>query len=148
VAAVQWCREPAPVEQRRWSAGVRGLAARMGYDLLHLAQKVQERALVLTEGLDWLEKQRRVAGGEVRAAGMGRNRGRSYCRGRPVFWTSWIYSKWCYEGTTGVKEDGNTLAKRNRGGGATYRRQLLVQFRSLHGPGSRVKSLGSSLAPR
>jgi hypothetical protein len=71
---------------------MRGLATRMGYDLLHLAQKVQERALVLTEGSDWPEKQRRVASGEVRAAGMGQNRGRSCCRGPPGFWTPWICS--------------------------------------------------------
>jgi hypothetical protein len=148
VVAVQCCREPAPVEQRWRSTVVLGLAARMGYDLLHLAQKVQKRALVLTEGSDWPEKQRRVAGGEVQAAGMGRNQGRSCCRGPPGFWTPWICSEWCWEGTTRVKEDRNTPAERNHGGGATYRRQLLVQFRPLHGPGLRVKSLGSSLAPR
>jgi hypothetical protein len=39
------------------------------YSLQHLAQKGQERALVLTEGSDWMEKQRRgvdVDGGRWR----------------------------------------------------------------------------------
>jgi hypothetical protein len=89
-----------------------------------------------------------VVGGEVRAAAHGRSWGRSCCRGPPGSWTPWISSEWCCEGAMGVKEDGNTPAERNRGGGATHRRQLLVQLWPLHGPGSRVKSLGSSLAPR
>jgi hypothetical protein len=46
-----------------------GLAARVGYGLPNLAQQDGESAVVLTEGSNWPGKQRRVADGEVRAAG-------------------------------------------------------------------------------
>jgi hypothetical protein len=48
----------------------------------------------------------------------------------------------------GVKKTEGLPAVRNRGCGALHQRRSSVQFRPLHGPGSRVKSLGSSLAPR
>jgi hypothetical protein len=50
VAAVQSCRGPAPVERRRRSTGMRGLATRVGYSLPDLAQHDGEGAVVLTEG--------------------------------------------------------------------------------------------------
>jgi hypothetical protein len=48
----------------------------------------------------------------------------------------------------GVKKAEELPPTRNRGCGALHRRRSSVQFRPFHGPGSRVKSLGSSLAPR
>jgi hypothetical protein len=148
-----WWRCSAAESSPQWSSSggtpVCGVpTAGAGYDLLHPAQKGQERALVLTEGSDWLEKQRRVAGSEVRAVGMGQSEGRSCCRGPPSSWTPRVDS-WCScGGTTGVKRVGEPPAARDRGGGANYRRQSLVQFRPLHGPGSRVKASRSFLAPR
>jgi hypothetical protein len=65
VAAVLSCRGPTPVERRRRSAGVRGPAARVGYGLPDLAQQEDQCHVVLTEGLDRPERQRRVVGGEV-----------------------------------------------------------------------------------
>jgi hypothetical protein len=56
--------------------------------------------------------------------------------------------EWCCEGTTGVKEDGNTPAARNLGGGANSPTAVLGEIPALHGLGSRVKSLGSFLAVR
>jgi hypothetical protein len=47
---VQCCRELATAEQRRRSAGVRVLAAWVGYGLPDLAQQDGEGAVVLTEG--------------------------------------------------------------------------------------------------
>jgi hypothetical protein len=44
---------------------VRGLAARVGYGLLDLAQQDREGAVVLTEGSNWPGKQRTVADGTV-----------------------------------------------------------------------------------
>jgi hypothetical protein len=40
---------------------------------------------MLTEGLNWPERQRKVVGGEVRAAGMGGARGGGRCRPAPSF---------------------------------------------------------------
>jgi hypothetical protein len=54
--------------------------------------------------------------------------------------------EWCCEGTTGVKEDGNTLAARNQGGRANSPAAVLGEIPALHRSGSRVKSLGSFLA--
>jgi hypothetical protein len=103
---------------------------------------------VLTEGSDWPEKQRRGVDGDGGRRRWGSARGEGCCRGSPGSWAPRIDMEWCCEGSTGVKEDGNTPAEMNRGGGATHRWQHLVQFQPLHGPGSQVKSLGSSLAPR
>jgi hypothetical protein len=103
---------------------------------------------MITEGSDWSEKQRRgstaMAGGgdgaalvERAAAGVLRAPGlHGSTRNGAV------------KVPRGVKEDGNTPAEMNRGGGATHRCQCLVQFRPLHGPGSWVVSLGSFLAAR
>jgi hypothetical protein len=48
----------------------------------------------------------------------------------------------------GLRRSGNHRRRGIRGGGANYRRQRLVQFRPLHGSGSRVKASGSFLAVR
>jgi hypothetical protein len=48
----------------------------------------------------------------------------------------------------GLRRSGGLPAVRKRGGGSSHRRRYLVQFRSLHGPGSRMKASGSFLAPR
>jgi hypothetical protein len=63
------------VERWRRSAGVCGPAARVGYGLPDLAQQEEQDHVVLTEGSDQPERQRRVVGGEVRAAGTGGARG-------------------------------------------------------------------------
>jgi hypothetical protein len=77
--------------------------------------------LMLIEGLNWLEKQRRVAGGEVRAAGQrGTCRG-SRCRGSPGSWVPWFGSGKTCEGATGVREVRGSPTARDRGGGAEYR---------------------------
>jgi hypothetical protein len=73
------------VERRRRSAGVRGLATRVGYGLSDLAQQEEQDHVVLTEGSDRPERQRRVVGGEVRAAGTGDARGGGRCRAPPGF---------------------------------------------------------------
>jgi hypothetical protein len=64
---------------------VHGPAARFGYGLPDLAQQEVQDHFVLTEGSDRLERQRRVVGGEVRAAGTGGARGRGRCRAPPGF---------------------------------------------------------------
>jgi hypothetical protein len=62
---------------------------------------------VLTEGSDWLEKQHRGVEGGFRAAGTGRGRGRSCCRGPPGSWTPRVDS-WCScGGAIGVKRVGS-----------------------------------------
>jgi hypothetical protein len=72
--------------ERRWrSTGVRGPAATVGYGLPNLAQQEEQDHVVLTEGSDRLERQRRVVGGEVRAAGTGGARGGGQCRAPPGF---------------------------------------------------------------
>jgi hypothetical protein len=73
------------MERRRRSAGVRGPAIRVGYSLPDLAQQEEKDHVVLTEGSDRPERQRRVVGGEVRAAGMGGARGGGQCRASPGF---------------------------------------------------------------
>jgi hypothetical protein len=73
------------MEQRRWSAGVRGPAARVGYGLPDLSQQEEQDHGVLTEGSDQPERQRRVVGDEVRAAGTGGARGGGRCRASPGF---------------------------------------------------------------
>jgi hypothetical protein len=80
VVVVQSCRRLTTVEQRRRSAGVRVLAARVGYGLPELAQQDGEGAVVLTEGLNWPRKQHRVADGEVQAAGRRGAHGGIRCR--------------------------------------------------------------------
>jgi hypothetical protein len=40
---------------------------------------------MLTEGLNWLERQRKAVGGVVRAAGTGGVRGEGRCRPAPSF---------------------------------------------------------------
>jgi hypothetical protein len=123
-------------------------AAAAGYDLLHPAQKGQERALVLTEGSDCPEKQRMVAGGEVRAAGMGRSGEEAAAE---VFRALGLHGSTRgvpAEVLLGSRGSGEPPAARDRGGGANYRWQRLVQFRPLHRPGSQVKASGSFLAPR
>jgi hypothetical protein len=64
---------------------VRGLATRVGYSLPDLAQQDGEGAVVLTEGSNWPEKQRRVIGGEVHAAGRRGACGGIRCRASPGF---------------------------------------------------------------
>jgi hypothetical protein len=54
---------------RQCFAGVRVPAAGAGLGLRHLAQDDQGDDVVLTEGLNGPEKQRRLAGDEGRAAG-------------------------------------------------------------------------------
>jgi hypothetical protein len=73
------------MERQRWSAGVRGPATRVGYGLPDLAQQEEQDHVVLTEGSDRLERQRRVVGGKVRAAGMSGARGGGRCRASPGF---------------------------------------------------------------
>jgi hypothetical protein len=78
---------------------------------------------VLIKGSDWAELQRRVAGGEVRAAGRCGARGGGRCRGSTGSWAPRVDS-WCScEGATGVKRVGEQPAARDRGGGANYRRR-------------------------
>jgi hypothetical protein len=72
-------------EQRRRSAGVHVLATRVGYGLPDLAQQDGEGAVVLTEGSNWPGRHRRVANGEVRAAGRRGARGGIRCRASPGF---------------------------------------------------------------
>jgi hypothetical protein len=85
LVAVLSCSRPAPVERWRQSAGVCGPAARVGYSLSDLAQQDELDHVVLTEGSDRPERQRRVVGGEVRAAGTGGARGVGRCRASPSF---------------------------------------------------------------
>jgi hypothetical protein len=73
--------------------------------------------VVLTEGLNGPEWQRKMVGDEVRAAETGGARGEGCCRGPPGSWTPWISSEWCCEGNTGVREYGNTPAVINFGRG-------------------------------
>jgi hypothetical protein len=54
--AVQCRRHAAMAEQRRRSAGVRVLAARVGYGLPDLVQQDGRGAVVLNEGSNWPEK--------------------------------------------------------------------------------------------
>jgi hypothetical protein len=60
---------------RRRIAGARVPATRVSLGPRHLAQDDQEDDVVLTEGLNGPEKQRRLAGDEGRAAGTGGARG-------------------------------------------------------------------------
>jgi hypothetical protein len=124
------------------------LAARVGYGLLDLAQRDGKGAVVLTKGSNWPKKQRRVAGGEVRAAGWRGARGGDRCRASLGSLTPQVDSCCSCGGATGVKRVGEPPAARNQGGEAYYRRQRQVQFRLLHRPGSWVKALGSFLASR
>jgi hypothetical protein len=64
---------------------VRGPAARVGYGLPDLAQQEEQDHVVLTEGSYRPERQRRVVGGEVRAAGIGGAHGEGRCRAPPGF---------------------------------------------------------------
>jgi hypothetical protein len=75
---------------------------------------------MLTEGSDWPERQRRVAGGEVRVAGRRGARGGGRCRASPGSWTPRFSSRKTCEGATGVKRVGEPPAARDRGGGANY----------------------------
>jgi hypothetical protein len=78
---------------------------------------------VLTEGSDWSEKQRRVAGGMVRAAGRHGAHGGGRCRGSPGSWAPRFGSGKTCEGATGVREVRGSPAVRDRGGGAKYQRR-------------------------
>jgi hypothetical protein len=79
--------------------------------------------VLLTEDLVRAELQRRVAGGEVRAAGRRGARGGGRCRGSPGSWAPRVDS-WCsYGGATRVKRVGKPPAVRDRGGRANYRRR-------------------------
>jgi hypothetical protein len=60
---------------RRHIAGARVPAARASLGPRHLVQDDQEDDVVLNEGLNGPEKQRRLAGDEGRAAGTGGTRG-------------------------------------------------------------------------
>jgi hypothetical protein len=64
---------------------MRGPAARVGYGFSDLAQQEEQDHVVLTEGSDRPERQRRVVGGEVRAAGTGGARAGGRCRAPPGF---------------------------------------------------------------
>jgi hypothetical protein len=73
------------MELRRWSAGVRGPGTRVGHGLPDPAQQEEQGHVVLTEGSDRPERQRRVVGGKVRAAGTGGAHGGGQCRASPGF---------------------------------------------------------------
>jgi hypothetical protein len=60
---------------RRRITGARVPATRASLGPRHLAQDDQEDDVMLTEGLNGPEKQRRLAGDQARAAGMGCARG-------------------------------------------------------------------------
>jgi hypothetical protein len=98
----------------QWRSPARGVKSELWSTTL--SAKGQERAVVLTEGSTWLEKQRRVAGGVVRAAGRRGARGGGQCRGSLGFWAPRVDS-WCScGGATGVKRVGEPPAARDRSG--------------------------------
>jgi hypothetical protein len=131
------CGGSRSARQRSPACGVP--AAGAGYGLRHLAQKGQERVLVLTEGSNWPEKQRRVAGGEVRAAGRRGACGGGRCRASPGSCTPQVDSRcFCY-GATGVREARALPAARNCTGGATHQRQLPGRIPVRHGSGARLQ---------
>jgi hypothetical protein len=96
-------------------------AAGAGYDLLHLVQKDQGNVLMLTEGSERRTRRCRVAGGDGERRRWGGARGEGRCRGSPGSWAPRIDTEWCCEGTTGVREDGNTSAAINFGRGRAHR---------------------------
>jgi hypothetical protein len=110
-------------------ASARVPATRASLGPRHLAQDDQEDDVMLTEGLNGLEKQRRRCsrGGLMRAS--------------PGFWSPGIDLWRSYEGSTGVREVRGSPAVRNRKGGAGYRRRSSARFR-------RGKARGRGWKPR
>jgi hypothetical protein len=112
--AVQGLRDMAAAGQWWRSAGVRVLAARVGYGLPDLAQKehggnavlieAQERAVMMCRGID-VKVRRRVAGGA---------RGGGSCRSSPCSWTPRIDAWSACEGATAVRLARGSPAVRNR----------------------------------
>jgi hypothetical protein len=66
---------------RRCIVGARVPATRASFGLRHLAQDDQGNDVVLTEGLNGPERQRKMVGNEVRAVETGGTRGEGCCRG-------------------------------------------------------------------
>jgi hypothetical protein len=78
--------------------------------------------LMLTEGLNWPEKQSQVAGGKVWATSRCGACGGSRCRGSSGSWVPRFGSGKTCEGAMGVRDVRGSPAARERCGGEEYRR--------------------------
>jgi hypothetical protein len=103
---------------------------------------------MLTEGSDWPERQRRVAGGGVRAAWMGQRSWRGLMQGVSGLLDSMVQLvkllRRCYGGQEGRGATGGEESRVWSNSPAA----VLGAIPALHGSGSRVASLVSFLAVR
>jgi hypothetical protein len=149
--AARCCRGAATAELRRRNASNGVLASDAAYGLWQLAQKGEGTVLVLTEGLDRAELQRRVVGVDGERRRTDGSWGGGHCRASPGLLIRQGDAQPCCEQESVVWSIHGSTAVRNYGGGPSPPGRIAgrnpVLARLGPGKASSTSLLGSGGAP-